>query len=169
MSQPRTISYALFFPALICNLVVIAALVYPTTSAIQDVVYTDGTTIGPFLGLIFAGLESLYLIIAIILAFAHVAVPSLAAILVDSLYLIPCYLGGTLSLGIITFSYIGQQYGSCYYRAISDRDCREAWHMLEKLQLIGFIFQLLGLLLIIVDLVRVIRIRIHLKKRKDLA
>jgi hypothetical protein len=36
MSQPRTISYALFFPALICDLVVIAALVYPTTSAIQD-------------------------------------------------------------------------------------------------------------------------------------
>ncbi|KAJ7291997.1 hypothetical protein C8J57DRAFT_1274356 [Mycena rebaudengoi] len=171
MSQPRTISYALFFPALICNLVVIAAMVSPTTSAIQDVVYTDGITIGPFLGLIFAGLESLYLIIAIILAFAHVVVPSLAAILVDSLYLILCYLGGTLSLGlIIHFDYIGQQYGSCYYRGrINDYpECRVAWHTLEKLQLIGFIFQLLGLLLIIGDLVRVIRIRIHLKK-KDLA
>jgi hypothetical protein len=83
------------------------------------------------------------------LAFAHLAVPPLVAIVIDSLYLIPCYLGGILSLGfLINFDYIGEQYGSCYYRGLSNdyEDCRVAWHMLEKLQLIGFIFQLLGML-----------------------
>ncbi|KAJ7292436.1 hypothetical protein C8J57DRAFT_1489944 [Mycena rebaudengoi] len=123
MAPPRTISYALFFPALILNLVIIGALGYDISSAIQDVIYTDTTaSIGPALGLIFVGLESLYLIIAIILTFAHVSVPSLAMILVNSFYLIPYYIGRTVSLGtIIDFNYWWQG-GICYYRGISEED-----------------------------------------------
>ncbi|KAJ7292465.1 hypothetical protein C8J57DRAFT_1210241 [Mycena rebaudengoi] len=184
MAPPRTISYALFFPALILNLVVFGALGYAISSAIQDgepgvsrprvvqlslfvVIDTEGEGSGiPVLGLVFAGLESLYIIIAIILTFAHVSVPSLAAILVNSLYLIPCYIGGTVSLGII-YDYFRRYFGACNYRGISDDDCHKTYHKFVTLQLIGMIFQLLGLVLIVVDLVRVIRIHRTGKKNKN--
>jgi hypothetical protein len=92
------------------------------------------------------GLESLYIIIAIILTFAHVSVPSLAAILVNSLYLIPCYIGGTVSLAII-YDYFKRNFGTCNYRGIiSDEDCHKTYHKFVTLLLIGMIFQLLGLL-----------------------
>ncbi|KAJ7125161.1 hypothetical protein C8R44DRAFT_874994 [Mycena epipterygia] len=91
MSQPRTISYALVVPALVLDLFVIAIMGYAASGAVQDKVYTNGGgIIGPLIGLIVAGLETLYLTIALLLTAATVAVPALAAILVDSL-LIPCY------------------------------------------------------------------------------
>ncbi|KAJ7231757.1 hypothetical protein C8J57DRAFT_1533415 [Mycena rebaudengoi] len=170
MPPTRTISLALFTPALVLNLVVIGVLGYAISGAIQDVIYTDGEgSIGPALGLIFAGLESLYLIVAILLTLAHVSVPSLAAILLDSLYLIPCYIGGAVSLGIlIDYNYFGgPEEGSCYSDRISVEACQKTHHTFENLQLAVLISQFMGLVLVVVDLVRIIRIHRAGKKEQD--
>ncbi|KAJ7291800.1 hypothetical protein C8J57DRAFT_1492265 [Mycena rebaudengoi] len=113
------------------------------------------------------GLETIYLIISISLTLANIVIPSLAAILVDSLLLIPCYVVGAVILGLFTdYGYLGDEVGSCSY--VTPADCRMAWHVFGALQILGTILQFLGLVLTIIDLVRVIRIRrteIRLKKK----
>lgn len=124
-----------------------------------------------------AGLETLYLTIALALTVATVAVPALAAILVDSLLLIPCYLAGILALGLSTnWDYLGDRVGTCGPHISNGGACRRAWHVFGALQILGMGLQILGLcvlrlltirllsltkcrVLAVVDLARVIRIR----------
>ncbi|KAJ6605297.1 hypothetical protein DFH09DRAFT_1121114 [Mycena vulgaris] len=165
--QPRTISYALAVPALICNLIVIVSMSYLISDHFQSQIYTDGEgAIGPFIGLLLAALESLYLIIAIILAFKSVEVPPLAAILVDSLFLIPCYIAATIFLGLfVEFRSSG---GECAWHRPTEEECLALWNTLEALQILAMVLQIIGLVLIFIDLVRVIRIRrATLRKRTD--
>ncbi|KAJ6533579.1 hypothetical protein B0H19DRAFT_1186308 [Mycena capillaripes] len=116
--------------------------------------------------LITGGLETLYLMVAISLTFANIVVPTLAGILVDSLLLIPCYIVGIILPGFfIYWDDLGKEVGSCYYRGpISQDECRTLWHTFGALQLLAMVLQFFGLVLTIVDLVRVIRIHRDLKK-----
>jgi hypothetical protein len=74
-------------------------------------------------------------------------VPSLAAILLDGLYLIPCYIGGAVSLGIlIDYNYFGgPEEGSCYSDRINVEVCQKTHHTFENLQLAVLISQFMGL------------------------
>ncbi|KAF7348989.1 hypothetical protein MVEN_01419900 [Mycena venus] len=164
-SQPRTIKYALAFPSLICSLIVIIAMGYLASSDFQDRIYTDGLgPVGPLTDLVVGVLETLYLIIAISLTFTNIVVPTLTGILVDSLLLIPCYIIGiSLPGSFIYWDYLGNEVGDCFL--IPHEECRTLWHTFGALQLLAMVLQFFGLVLTIIDLVRVIQIHRDLKKK----
>ncbi|KAJ7838507.1 hypothetical protein B0H14DRAFT_2588544 [Mycena olivaceomarginata] len=147
-SQPRTIKYALAFPSLICSLIVIISM-----DIFLALTFRIGFTpmgsggVGPAADLVVGGLETLYLIIAISLTFANIVVPTLAGILVDSLFLIPCYIIGIiLPSFFIYWDYLGKVVGSCYDRVpIPQDECRTLWHTLGALQLLAMVLQFFGL------------------------
>ncbi|KAJ7448991.1 hypothetical protein FB451DRAFT_1288338 [Mycena latifolia] len=150
MSQPRTISYALTVPAIVLDIVVIALMGYAASGAVQDQLATDGFgPIGPYVCLTAAALETLYLAIALALL---AAVPTLAVILLNSLFLIPCYLAGIIGLGN---TIDGGVSGACNHES----PCRRPWHVLGALEIAAMALQIFGLVLALIDLVRVIHIR----------
>ncbi|KAJ6527718.1 hypothetical protein B0H19DRAFT_1195571, partial [Mycena capillaripes] len=112
-------------------------------------------------------LETLYLIVVILLTFSNIMVPTLALILVDSLFLIPCYIIGIiLPAFFIYWDYLGKVFGDCPSLVpIPDEECRTLWHTLGALQLLAMVLQFFGLVLTIIDLVRVIRIHRDLKNK----
>ncbi|KAJ7712932.1 hypothetical protein B0H14DRAFT_3523675 [Mycena olivaceomarginata] len=145
-SLPRTIKYALAIPSLICSLIVIISMGYLSSSNFQDRIYTDGIGgVGPAADLVVGGLETLYLIIAISLTFANIVVPTLAGILVDSLFLIHVTSSESsflvsLSTGIIS----GRRLELLLSGPIPQDKCRTLWHTLGALQLLAMVLQFLA-------------------------
>jgi hypothetical protein len=126
-------------------------------------VFIDGEgIIGPLIGLIVVGalqipcqqvvLETLYL--AIVLALTA-AIPTLAAILLNSLLLIPCYLTGVLALGLsVYWDYLGDQVGTCGAQISNLGACRRAWHVFGALQIVAMALQILGLCVLCLHVIR---------------
>jgi hypothetical protein len=68
--------------------------------------------------------------------------PTLAAILLHSLFLIPCYLAGAITLGVnLDWDDLGGQDGECF----RESGCRDTWHILNALEIAAMVLQLVGL------------------------
>ncbi|KAJ7873160.1 hypothetical protein B0H13DRAFT_2280146 [Mycena leptocephala] len=159
---PRTISYALTVPALIANLVIIITMAYLMSPAFEQgtKLDTDGDLfLGPLIALIITGIETLYLIIAIVLTVTNVAVPALAAILLDCLLLIPSYIVEIILVGILNDGWQWPIQNGCYPKPGSSvEDCRAAWRLIAGVNILAMVLQSFGLVLAVIDCVRVIRI-----------
>ncbi|KAJ7151914.1 hypothetical protein C8R43DRAFT_1004647 [Mycena crocata] len=182
--MPHIISYALSLPALLANVVIFGTMGYIASSAIQDSkctsfqsvvplrrfeeIYTDGIgAIGPMIAIIIAAIESGHFVIVIILKLANKPIASLAVILLDSLLLIPCY---AVALGILPSlnGSWGVDDGSCSYSGrVSRGDCRSAWRQYRTMYIVAMALQGFGLLLVLIDLARVIRIHRAEKLNKN--